>query len=151
MQGQIYQKQVPICVFVPLLMNRKIVLTMHETILPTNCKHLWRGSCVRFGDIKQRCQYRQALYFSWLTLSDTLSSFYTTSTKSAIFWERPSSQESTRVFFSCFGTAYAPEVIHKCFIFLFEYENRKFHVITCSFFLNDLFILIKKTLRLSRS
>ena len=119
----------------------QFVLTMLENILPPNCKHLWRGSCVRFGDFKQRCQYRYALSFSWLTLSDTLSFFYTTSTKSAIFWERPSSQESNVFFWNTYTLL--KQSINAIF-FSYEYENRQLNVITCRLFLNDLYFLFKK-------
>ena len=88
-----------------------------ETILPPNCRHIWQGSCVWFEDFKQRCQY------CW-SLSFTLPFFYTTSTQTEIFWERPSSQPVSS------SHALEQSTLPKCFLI---YPGN----VTCKIFIKD--------------
>ena len=84
------------------LMNKMVKCTNNETILPPNCKHIWLGSCVWFEDFKQRCQCCLIIAFIYTPLL-----LYHLKPNSNILIE---TLFSTRVFFSCFGTAYAPQM-----------------------------------------
>ena len=99
------------------LMNKTVKCINNETILPPNCRHIWLGSCVWFEDFKQRCQY------CW-SLSFTLPFFYTTSTQTEIFWERPSSQPVSS------SHALEQSTLPKCFLI---YPGN----VTCKIFIKE--------------